>query len=82
LLESYLSNQIQPNIAFLIDGQVVCETGNVPADQNWRTVRFSFTTVPGQTSVELSLRNNAPGGLGNDLAIDNISFRACGPEIE
>ena len=82
LLESYLSNQIQPNIAFLIDGQVVCETGNVPADQKWRTVRFSFTTVPGQTSVELSLRNNAPGGLGNDLAIDNISFRACGPEIE
>lgn len=82
LLESSLANQIKPNIAFLIDGQVVCETGNVPADQNWRTVRFSFTTVPGQTSVELSLRNNAPGGIGNDLAIDNISFRACGPEIE
>jgi hypothetical protein len=74
--------QIMPNIAFLIDGNVVCETGNIPRDESWRTVRFSFTTVPGQTNVELSLRNNAPGGIGNDLAIDNISFRACGPEIE
>jgi hypothetical protein len=70
-----------PNIAFLIDGNVVCETGNIPRDESWRTVRFSFTSVPGQTMVELSLRNNAPGGIGNDLAIDNISFRACGPEI-
>jgi len=24
--------------------------------------------------------NNAPGGIGNDLALDNILFRACGPE--
>jgi hypothetical protein len=73
--------QIMPNIAFLIDGNVVCETGNIPRDESWRTVRFSFTSMPGQTKVELSLRNNAPGGIGNDLAIDNISFRACGPEI-
>lgn len=73
---------ISPNVAFLINGNVVCETGNVPADKIWHVFRFSFTTVPGQTSVHLSLRNNAPGGNGNDLAIDNISFRACGPEIQ
>jgi gliding motility-associated-like protein len=30
------------------------------------------------TEVQLSLRNNAPGGIGNDLALDNISFRTCG----
>jgi hypothetical protein len=29
--------------------------------------------------VSLSLRNNAPGGIGNDLALDNITFRPCGP---
>jgi hypothetical protein len=79
-----LENQggIAPNIAFLINSAVVCETGNVPADRAWHTFRFSFTTVPGQGIVDLALRNNAPGGYGNDLAIDNISFRACGPEIQ
>ena len=81
LLESQLDGLIKPNISFLIDGNVVCETGNIPADEQWRTVRFSFKTEPGQVSVTLALRNNALGGAGNDLAIDNISFRACGPKI-
>ncbi|MBK8390005.1 MAG: gliding motility-associated C-terminal domain-containing protein [Saprospiraceae bacterium] len=31
------------------------------------------------TSVTLSVRNNAPGGAGNDLAMDNISFSPCVP---
>ena len=72
---------IQPNVAFQIDGNTVCETGLIPIDKTWHTYRFSFTTVAGQTGATLSLRNNAPGGIGNDLAIDNISFRACGPQI-
>ena len=76
------ANPIQPDMAFEIDGQIVCGTGQVFHDQIWHTHRFSFTTEPGMTSVQLSLRNNAPGGNGNDLAIDNISFRACGPEID
>jgi len=72
---------IAPDLTFLIDGIAVCETGKIPHDAQWHTFRFSFTAQPALTAVELSLRNNAPGGLGNDLAIDNISFRACGPEI-
>ncbi len=81
MLESHLSSLIKPNLAFLIDGNQVCETGNIAADEQWHTARFSFTTSPGQNTVTLALRNSAPGGGGNDLAIDNISFRACGPEI-
>lgn len=80
--ESGANNSILPNVAFQIDGNTVCETSNIPLDETWRTYRFSFTTMPGQTQTTLSLRNNAPGGIGNDLAIDNISFRACGPEID
>lgn len=72
---------IRPNVAFLIDEKTVCETGNIVNDAKWHTYRFSFTTAPGVTSVKMSLRNNAPGGIGNDLAIDNIAFRACGPDI-
>lgn len=71
---------IKPNISFLLDGVVVYETGDVPENSSWNTYGFTFTTAPGQTSLTLALRNNAPGGIGNDLALDNISFRACGPE--
>ena len=81
LFKSAFPSAIKPNLSFLIDGVEVCETGNIPSDEQWHTSRFSFTTAAGQTSLILSLRNNAPGGNGNDLAIDNISFRACGPGI-
>jgi CHU_C Type IX secretion signal domain len=70
---------IESDIAFAINNDVVCSTGKIPHDAKWRTFRFSFTTEPNQTSINLSFFNNAPGGVGNDLAIDNISFRACGP---
>ncbi len=80
MLESFVSG-IRPNVSFLIDGIALCESGDIPNDETWRTIRFSFYTAPGQTTVKLGLRNNAPGGNGNDLALDNISFRACGPEI-
>ena len=72
---------ILPNLSFLIDDKIACSTGDVAADGKWYTYRFSFSTAPGVAEVKLSLRNNAPGGIGNDLAIDNISFRACGPKI-
>lgn len=75
------SSHIQSNVAFLINGQDVCATGNIPHDATWRTYRFSFTTAPTDNQITLSFRNNAPGGYGNDIAIDNISFRACGPRL-
>ncbi len=74
------SNNLLPNVSFLLDGQTFETTGPLPENEQWRTYGFTFTTVPGQNTVTLALRNNAPGGFGNDLAIDNISFRACGPE--
>jgi CHU_C Type IX secretion signal domain len=75
------STHIKSNVAFLIDGAVVCATGDIPHDADWHTYDFSFITDPGVNSVTLAFRNNAPGGNGNDLAIDNISFRACGPNF-
>jgi gliding motility-associated-like protein len=72
---------ISPNIDFLINGVVQYSTGAIPQDGQWNTYGFTFTTDPGTTSLDLAIRNNAPGGSGNDLAIDNISFRTCGPEI-
>ena len=74
-----VANHIDPNISFLIDGVEQFTTGNIPKTNTWATYGFTFTTEPGQTSVTLSLRNNAPGGIGNDVALDNITFRPCGP---
>ncbi|MFN0176022.1 MAG: LamG-like jellyroll fold domain-containing protein [Saprospiraceae bacterium] len=81
LIFSAFPDKIRPNISFLIDGISVCETGDIAPDEQWHTSRFSFITAPGQTTATLALRNNAPGGNGNDLAIDNISFRTCGPNV-
>ncbi|MEL6675204.1 MAG: gliding motility-associated C-terminal domain-containing protein [Bacteroidota bacterium] len=80
LIGRNVANHIKPNVSFLIDDVVVFSTGDIDQDQIWHTYGFTFSTQPGQTSVKLSLQNNAPGGIGNDLAIDNIAFRACGPE--
>lgn len=73
-------NAIKPNVSFLLDGNVIYTTGDVPENEQWNTYGFTFSTEPGQTSITLSLQNNAPGGGGNDLALDNITFRPCGPD--
>ena len=44
----------------------------------WQQFGLTFTSFPGQTSVVLKMKNNGIGGCGNDLAIDDISFRSCG----
>src|SRR5690606_27265848 len=42
---------------------------------------FFFTTTAGNPDVVLRMTNNAPGGGGNDLALDDITFRPCGPVL-
>ena len=74
---------INPDIEFLIDGDpVYIPPITVANDALWHRVGFTFVTksdfnVSG--TATLSFRNRAPGGIGNDLAIDNITFRPCGP---
>jgi len=82
LIRTNATDHSDPNVDFLIDDVKVLGTGNIPKNERWNTYSFTFQTAPGQTSVKLSLRNNAPGGIGNDLALDNITFRACGPLSE
>lgn len=74
-------NFILPNISFLINGEVRFSSGNVPIDAKWHTYGFTFTTDSAATEIKLAVRNNAPGGFGNDLALDNITFRPCGPTV-
>jgi gliding motility-associated-like protein len=79
---------IMPFVTFTIetpDGTILQEyqTGNIPqtSGPEWKQYGFYFTTPPDNPVIVLRMRNNAPGGLGNDLALDDITFRPCGPVI-
>lgn len=80
IVKTPVPGHILPNVSFLIDGVEKFTTGGVPQNEKWNNFGFTFVTGPNQTELELTLRNNAPGGIGNDLAIDNITFRPCGPD--
>lgn len=81
-------NPIQPNITFSIeklDGTVLqtSNTNNIATTTNaiWNQFGLVFTTPAGVSDIVLRMTNNASGGCGNDLALDDITFRPCGPQL-
>ena len=79
---------IKPNLTFMIlamDDRVLktYSTGDIPEnpEPTWTKYGFLFATSGNVTRVKIRIINNAPGGTGNDLALDDITFRACGPAI-
>jgi len=76
----------RPNITFSIlsmSDQVlgVYNTNDIPnANPVWKQYGFTFRTT-GAGQVKIKMVNNGPGGNGNDVALDDITFRACGPKI-
>jgi hypothetical protein len=48
----------------------------------WVKRGFTYITGVSQTSFTLTIRNNAPGGGGNDWAIDDISVKTCLPNMK
>ncbi len=85
------SNYVYANIKFQTEfpvGTVLnsITSGNLAVATNsitlpWIQYGFAFTTGPGQTSVDVVLKNNAPGGCGNDYVVDDISLAPCGPGV-
>ena len=67
------------------EGTVVANivTGDVPRFQEPRWIRhFAYFTTPASTStLMLVMTDNAPGGCGNDFALDDITFRECVKQI-
>ncbi|MDB5004088.1 MAG: type sorting protein [Mucilaginibacter sp.] len=77
---------ILPNVNFSIealDGTVlgVGATGNIQADSTWKQFPFTFTTPATAQTIVLKMTNNAPGGGGNDIAIDDITFSPYGSQV-
>ncbi|MEO8404601.1 MAG: gliding motility-associated C-terminal domain-containing protein [Chitinophagaceae bacterium] len=82
------SSGIQPNLTFSIEGTdgtilQTYNTGNIPnlGAPSWQQFGFFFATPVGISDIVLRIVNNSPGGCGNDLALDDITFRPCGPQI-
>ncbi len=78
----------RPNLVFTIEtptGTVLgtYTTGNITeaASPVWNQYGLFFTTPAGTPSVVIRIRNNGPGGCGNDLALDDITFKPCGPRV-
>lgn len=87
------SSGVRPNLAVEVDGVDYYTTGDILYQglsgtqtgsdtlNNWVQKAFVYKTGPSQTSFTMSLRNNAPGGGGNDWAIDDIALKTCTPTM-
>ncbi len=77
---------IQPNILFQVltpppQNTLLAQitSGNIPQSQNLTWLKYGLSFTATTTSVTLLMISNAPGGYGNDLVIDDISFSLCTP---
>jgi len=75
------SSGVTPNLTFEVDGIDYYTTGNIRYTGQWIKKGFTFRTGPAQTSFVLKFFNNAPGGGGNDWALDDISVATCYPNL-
>ncbi len=75
------SSGVSPDVTYTIDGVDYYTSGNITYDKRWVKKGFLFKTGPAQTSVSLTIRNNAPGGGGNDWAVDDIGLATCLPSL-
>ncbi|WKL47201.1 T9SS type B sorting domain-containing protein [Flavobacterium pectinovorum] len=78
-----------PNITFTIEsttGTILgsYNTGDIALNSSavWKQYGLFFTTPVGVSTVVIRMRNNKAGAApGNDIALDDITFRACGPTV-
>ncbi|MES1218492.1 MAG: T9SS type A sorting domain-containing protein, partial [Bacteroidota bacterium] len=89
------SSGVQPNLNFQINGQDYYSTGNITyagtgagitqmgsdSTNVWVKRGFVYKTGAAETGFEFLIRNNAPGGGGNDWAIDDIGISTCLPTM-
>lgn len=72
---------VLPNLTFQVDGMDYYTTGNLDYNGQWVKKGFLFKTGAGQNSVNIVIRNNAPGGGGNDWVMDDVAFATCLPGL-
>jgi hypothetical protein len=72
---------VKPNLTFQLNGIDYYTTGDLPYNGLWTKKGFTYLTGAAQTSFTLSIRNNSPGGGGNDWAVDDVNLSTCIPDL-
>ena len=72
---------VQPNLAFTINDIDHYTTGNIPYSKEWVKRGFIYKTGPTETGFNITIKNNAPGGGGNDWVLDDIKLATCYPNL-
>ena len=84
------SYNIKPDLTFSLlnastnDVIATYNTGAIPyatKASDWQQWGFGFTVPMNIDAVILEIKNNAPGGGGNDLGLDDIEIRLCAPPV-
>ena len=64
-----------------LEGKVIANivTGDIVRVESpkWAQHKAYFTTPATESTLILAMADNAPGGCGNDFALDDITFREC-----
>ncbi len=87
------SSGVHPNITFKINTVDYYNTGDLyyygggsstgsDTLNRWVQKGFTYLTGNSQSSFTLTMRNNAPGGGGNDWALDDIGISTCYPNLK
>jgi len=71
---------VLPNLTLVVDGIDRISTGQLDT-VGWQQRGFVLQTGATQTSITISIRNNAPGGGGNDWVMDDIALATCPPDL-
>ena len=90
VLPIYANIHEKPNLTFRIEnlnGDLIdsYDTGPIyetAGADDWQRVSKVFTLPLNANAVIVKIINNAPGGAGNDLVLDDIAFRAYGPVLQ
>ncbi|MFC3559568.1 gliding motility-associated C-terminal domain-containing protein [Pedobacter jamesrossensis] len=84
---NYTSTETKPNVTFTIEnkeGTILkrFDTNDIPETESpeWKQYAMLFPTG-NNSEIILKITNNGARGNGNDIALDDITFRACGPVI-
>ena len=88
------SSGVRPNLAYEINGVDYYTTGNINYQglggtnsgsdtlNGWVRRAFVYKTGATETDFVINIRNNAPGGGGNDWAMDDITLKTCLPTFQ
>ena len=81
------TDEHNPNITFRVsdtNGNLLgsYNTGNIPQTSSPTWIQYGFFfNLDSDTEVIITILNSAASGRGNDIVLDDIAFRPCGPTI-